>query len=374
MAVLLACRGERSRPIAHIALLLSLVACSDPTGSVPTRERATTVAAVVTSTTPTVGSIGDILGYGVSDAGVIVGPSGGNRPSAYLSDGSSLRLLGSGGLAWDVAGDGHTVGGKNAADAPVVWTATFLSGPWTEQVIPDVGFGGAVRAIASDPLGVPIVMTGNVWTNGTNKTPAKWTPCTTGSGCANGWRLTTLTLMAPITEAWGQDINPSGMIVGMEGTGCCRAAFWDADGAQYVLKPLIDGAAATAWGINDAGTVIVGASNGVAVAWVRSSTTEHFDMVAPIALEAAKSCKGGGTSIAYDVNPDFTTTGTIVGQACGLPVAWKVNVLPISIVKVVLPSTGRSTSGAAYSINRSASSTHRIAGEVNGAGAYWTNF
>ena len=183
-------------------------------------------------------------------------------------------------------------------------------------------------------------------------------------------------LTPPITEAWGQDINPSGMIVGMEGTGCCRAAFWDANNVQSILQPLVVGAAAAAWGLNDAGTIIVGQSNDVAVAWVRASTIAKFDTIAPIRLEAAKTCKGGGVSVAYAVNPDFGTSGTIVGQACGVPVAWKVDVgvSPASIVKVVLPSTGRSTSGEARSINRSSSSFYRIVGAVNGAGAYWTNF
>ena len=375
MSASFACRGERSRSIAGTTLLLSLAACTDPTASVPIVERAH--AAAVAASTPTVVAIGNITGYGVNDAGTIVGPSSGKTSSAYLWDGASLRLLGTGGLSWSIAGDGHTVGGKNAAGVPVVWTSTSPTGPWTELEIPDAGFGGAVRAIASDAFGAPIVMTGNVWTNGTIKTPARWTPCTDESGCTNGWLLSTVPLMAPITEAWGQDINPSGMIVGMEGTGCCRAVFWDANNGQSVLQPLVAGAAAAAWGLNDAGTIIVGQSNDVAVAWVRSSTTANFASVAPIRLEATKTCKSGGVSIAYAVNPDFGTNGTVVGQACGVPVAWKVDVgvSPPSIVKVVLPSTGRSTSGEARSINRSTSGAfYRIVGEVNGAGAYWTNF
>ena len=373
-------RGERLRSIAPILLLLIIGACADPTIGVTITERTSAAGAVVASSTPIATAIGNITGYGVDDGGTIVGPSSGRTSSAYLWDAStnSLKLLGSGGLPWSIAGDGHTVGGKNAADAPVVWTATSPAGPWTEHEIPDLGFGGAVRAIASDANGPPVVMTGNVWTNGTNKTPARWSPCTDGPPeCVNGWRLSTVPLTPPITEAWGQDINPGGMIVGMEGTGCCRAAFWDANNVQSILQPLVAGAAAAAWGLNDAGTIIVGQSNDVAVAWVRASTSVDFASVAPIRLEAPKTCKGTGTSIAYAVNPDFVTSGTVVGQACGLPVAWNVDVAvsPASIVKVVLPSTGRSTSGEARSINRSTSlSLYRIVGAVNGAGAYWTNF
>jgi uncharacterized membrane protein len=372
-------RDTRAFSISAFALLLSTTACSDPVTSVasPLAVRASVTASVTATAAPTVTAIGNIVGYGVNDAGTIVGPSTGNRSSAYLwAQPVGLELLGAGGLAWDISGDGSTVGGKNSAEKPVVWTSTSLAGPWTENVLGDASFGGAVRAIASDALGVPVRMTGNVWRSGATKTPARWSPCTVEPGCTNGWLLTTVTVTPPITEAWGQDINPSGMIVGMEGSGCCRAAFWDANDVQSVLPPVAAGAAAAAWGINDAGTVIVGQSNSIAVAWVRASTSFDFKTIMPIALEGSKTCKGGGTSIAYAVNPDFATAGTIVGQACGAPVAWKVNVatVPVSIVKVVLPSSGRSGSGAAHSINRSTSAAHRIAGQVNGAGAYWTNF
>src|SRR5829696_3191663 len=163
------------------------------------------------------------------------------------------------------------------------------------------------------------------------------------------------------------------MIVGMAGTGCCRAAFWDTDGTQTVLTPISSGAAATAWGINDAGTVIVGSSNGVAVMWIRASTAVSFGTPTPL---DATSCKPSAGSIAYAVNPDLVSTGTVVGQACGSPVAWKVDVgaVPVTFQRVSLPSTGRSTAGLAQSINRSTSPSHRIAGQVNGAGVYWTNF
>jgi uncharacterized membrane protein len=320
---------------------------------------------------PVAVAIGNIIGYGINDLGVIVGPSDGTKSNAYLWDGTGLKLLGTGAVAWDVSNDGLTVGGKNAAGKPVVWTsATSIGGTRTERVLPDAGGGGAVRSIASDALGAPLIMTGNVFTNGSTKTPARWTPCTSEPGCTNGWLLNAITPTSPVFESWGQDINPSGMVVGMEGTGCCRAEFWDVDGTQTILTPLTSGAAAAAWGINDAGTVIVGQSAGSAVMWTRASTGEPF--TTPTRLEAA--CKGNGSSIAYAVNPDLISAGVIVGQACGVPVAWKVDLTSSTIVRVNLPSTGRSTSGVAQSINRSTSASYRIAGQVNGAGVYWTGF
>ena len=359
---------------AGLATLCLTLACADPAPTGPA-VAPPALASAVAAAGPTVVAIGNILGYGVNDAGIVVGPSDGNKSGAYLWPGASpLKLLAAGGIAWDVSQDGLAVGGKNAADVPVLWTATTVAGTRTEVRLPDAGDGGAVRAMVSDVAGAPLLMTGNVFTNGINKTPARWTRCgSEQEGCVNGWLLTTIQVTAPITSAWGQDINPRGMIVGMEGSGCCRAAFWDTNDAQTVLTPVTAGGQASAWGINDAGTVIVGQSDGNAVMWIRASTTAPFG--APTLLDPVP-CKGSGGSIANDVTPDLVATGTVVGQACGLPIAWKVNVsvVPVTIQRVVLPSTGRSGSGSAQSINRSTASPQRIAGQVNGTGVYWTNF
>ena len=372
----------RSRRLTSLLLAipgLALAGCSDPVAVPPVRM---SPLASVAAAVPSVFPIGNVLGYGVNDAGTIVGPSDGNKSSAYLWDSSTgLVLIRTGGLAWDVSQDGLAVGGKSAAGKPVLWTATQLGDQRTEVVLPDAEFGGAVRAMVSDASGHPVLMTGNVFRNGSTKTPARWTPCLQGPPCPTGWQLSTITVTAPIVEAWGQDINPSGMVVGMEGTGCCRAAFWDANDNQTVLLPL-NGGAAAAWGINDAGTLITGQSDGVAVMWLRASTGDSF--TTPMRLDTT-TCRGGGTSIAYAVNPDFSaandgTTGTIVGQACGNPVAWKVSITSLlptitaTITRIALPSTGRSTAGQAQSINRSNGGHYRIAGQVNGTGVYWTNF
>jgi len=357
--------------LAHACAALALAACSDP---VAPRALPTSPNGLVVAAGPTVTAIGNILGNGINDAGTIAGPSDGNRSSAYLWDtATGLKLVATGGLAWDVSQDGLTVGGKNAAGTPVLWTSASVGGTRTEVALPDAGFGGAVRSIVSDAGGAALVLVGNVFTNGSNKTPARWSRCTLEPGCLNGWLLATVEPTPPITEAWGQDVNAAGMIVGMEGTGCCRAAFWDSDGTQTVLTPLAAGAAASAWGINDAGTLIVGQSNGAAVMWVRSNTTLPF--AAPIRLDGG-SCKSSASSIAYALNPDLESAGTIVGQTCGSPVAWKVNIAvsPPTVLRVMLPSTGKSTLGVAQSINRSTSSRHRIAGQVNGTGVYWTSF
>ena len=191
--------------VGRLCLFLAIAGCADPTSVAPTASRPS---ASLAAAGPSVVAIGNVIGYGVNDQGTIVGPSDGNKSSAYLWDASTgLKLVATGGLAWDVSQDGHAVGGKNAAGKPVLWTATSIGGTRTELSLPDAGFGGAVRAMVSDVGGSAVLMTGNVFVNGSTKTPAKWTPCTVEPGCTNGWLLTTVSLAPPIAEAWGQDIQ-----------------------------------------------------------------------------------------------------------------------------------------------------------------------
>ena len=125
---------------------LALAGCSDPVAVAVAPSRVSPLASAAAG--PSVFVIGNILGYGVNDAGTIVGPSDGNKSSAYLWDFTTgLRLVATGGLAWDVSQDGLAVGGKNENGNAVLWTATSIGGARTEVVLPDAGFGGAVRAM-----------------------------------------------------------------------------------------------------------------------------------------------------------------------------------------------------------------------------------
>src|SRR3712207_3770116 len=145
-------------------------------------------------------------------------------------------------------------------------------------------------------------MVGNVWGAGSKKTPGVWKPCAGEADCVNGWHLRTFPATPP--GGWAQDVNASGQAVGMEGTSCCRAMYWDADGTMQVLPPRVSGGGAAAWSINDAGTVIVGQSDGTVV-WVRASTTVPFGQ--PIALPSKTSgCSVFGAP-GYAVMPDLVT-------------------------------------------------------------------
>jgi hypothetical protein len=349
-----------------IACVMMLVACADRAPTMPHLTPPAELSASVSA--PSITSLGPVLGQAVNDAGAVVGAKGSD---VYVWDQTAgAKLVAVGGTVWDIAGDGNSIGGKNAAGNPLLWSRGVV---WSEIALPHLGFGGAVRAIASDGAGAPGIMTGNVWGAGATKTPGVWTRCAGETNCVNGWHLRTLDLVAPVTEGWGQDINASGQVVGMEGTGCCRAMFWDENGMMQVLPPLTSGAAAAAWSINDAGTVIVGQSSDRAVAWVRSSPTSAFGPPTAIAPKTS-GCGSGGGSIAFAVMPDLVTSGTIVGQDCGLPVAWRVTVSGNSLTLVQragLPSAVKSMKGNAPAINRSTSARHGATGQAGGTGVFW---
>ena len=205
----------------------------------------------------------------VNDAGRVTGL---NASGIYVFDVStqSLQNIAFTGTPWALDQLGTTVSGQNSAGKPAVWT--LGAGVWSEHVLPDSGTGGAARGLASDAAtGAATFLTGNVQNSAnTRHTPGKWT----WNGSA--WVLTGLPLPGARAQGFGQGINAAGMAVGMDGTNCCSAFFWDASNTLTVLPQLVSGAASAAWAINDAGTVIVGNSNQVAVAWIRASTSDPW--------------------------------------------------------------------------------------------------
>ncbi len=270
------------------------------------------------------------------------------------------------GTPWDIDQLGTTASGQSNG-LPALWRTT--GGAWSVQILPDLGAGGAARAIASDGSGAPVFLIGNVFRtiNGTGhiKTPARWYKDGTGA-----WALDTLPRPNGI-NFFGQDVTPTGMAVGMDGVTCCLAIFWDVPGATAdtgtVLPPLVPGAASAAYAINDAGTIIVGHSNGVAVAWKRVSTADSW--TTPVALENTSSyCKTsrGGGSGASDVN----AAGIIVGSSCGHAVVWKPS--GAGYTRLVLGDVGNHPNNAeAIAINNAAIP---VAVGTAGPAVYWINF
>lgn len=313
----------------------------------------------VTLATPIPGAISAVA---VNDAGRVTGL---DASGIYVFDvpTQAFQDIGFTGTSSGIDQLGTTVSGQNSAGKPAVWT--LAAGVWSEQALPDSGAGGAARGLASDPAtGAATFLTGNVQNSAnTRHTPAKWT------WNGTSWVLTGLPRSGPNANGFGQGINPAGMTVGMDGTNCCSAFFWDASNTLTVLPPLVSGAPSAAWGINDAGTVIVGSSNQVAVAWIRASTGDPW--TTPVTLEnTASFCtiNKHGTSIAsvaYDVN----AAGIVVGQSCGVPVAWKPS--GGGYTRVPLGDLGNHQGGLANAINNAATP---IAAGTAGQGVFWTNF
>ena len=311
----------------------------------------------VTLATPIPGATSAVA---VNDAGRV---TGGNASGIYVFDvpTGALQNVGTG-IPWAIDQLGTTLSGqiprKNSLGTPAVWT--FAGGVWSPQTIPDLGLGGAARALASDGTGAAALLAGSVdrpCGKGSCHTPAKWTPNGTG-----GWNLTLLSLPGGKGSLFAQGINASGMAVGMDGVTCCTAFFWDASGNVTVLTPLATGAASAAYAINDAGTIIVGNSNSVAVAWTRASTADPWP--APIPLDT-NGCGGGAN--------DINATGVIVGNSCGVPAAWKPS--GGGYTRVLLGDLGNHHPGpeTARGVNNGTVAPLIAAGDV-GQGVFWTRF
>jgi hypothetical protein len=313
--------------------------------------------------------------FAVNDAGRVTGT---DAAGIYVYDiGTGVKQdIGFTGTVWTIDQAGVTLGGTDAATAasnhPLIWTNA--GGTWSQTTLPDLGQGGAVRGGTSDGSAGPGVATrlvGSVFRVVTCKggiTCISTTPAVWSRGTSGAWTLSTLPY--PRRDGFAKDINASGMAVGMEGTNCCLAMYWDADGALTTLPPLVAGAASAAWAINKAGTIIVGNSNAVAVAWTRATTSDPWTTPTPLE-DTSRFCsvitRGNNiTSVAYAINE----AGIIVGQSCNVAVAWRPSGSGYS--RILLGDLGNHpATGLARAINNAASP---IAVGTAGQGVYWHDF
>ena len=313
--------------------------------------------------------------FAVNDAGRVTGT---DAAGIYVYDiGTGVKQdIGFAGTVWTIDSAGVTLGGTdastNASNHPVIWTNA--GGTWSRTTLADLGQGGGVRGATSDGSAGPGVATrlvGTVFRVTTCQgglTCIKTTPAVWSRGTSGTWSLSTLPY--PRGNGFVQDVNKSGMMVGMEGTNCCLAMYWDPAGALTTLPPLVTGAASAAWAINEAGTIIVGNSNGVAVAWTRATATDPW--TTPTIIEDTRqfcSVSKNGTSIAsvaYAVNE----AGIIVGQSCNVAVAWRP--AGSGYTRILLGDLGNHpTTGLARAINNA---PLPIAVGRAGQGVYWHNF
>jgi hypothetical protein len=306
-------------------------------------------------------AIEEPIGRAVNDGGQIVGQSSGGA-AALWDPTVGYVLLDAGGMVWDIDRSGTYIAGRNAAEIPVVWTSKGgPAGPWVETPLPSLGEGGAVRGVASDAAGVAVMMVGNAHSS-SNRNTIVWTRTSTG------WEHRIFPAPAGIIGFWGQAINRRGMVAGMNGSGCCYAAFWDSLGTPTLLQPITSGATAAAWSIDDVGTIIVGQSNGIAVMWTRTFVNGVYGPWSGAkALESSKTtCKG--TSIANAVNGAGKVA---VGSSCGGAVVWIIDD-GVVVERRVLVGLGPPNTGAAFGINDLPNPI--VTGQANNGGVYWRSF
>ena len=301
-------------------------------------------------------------GRAISDGGIVAGANGADVMA--WSPTSGVSLVAANAMVWDIDRNGRTIAGKDAAGKPVIWTsATATPGSWTATTMSDLGEGGAVRGVASDAGGDAVLLTGNAF-SGINKNAIVWTRT------ASGWQQRINRLPPGLVNAWGQAINARGQVVGMDGSGCCTAVYWDSLGEPTKLLPLAKTNAA-AYSINGDGTISVGNSGTQAVYWRRTlSGGVYGPWSGAIALETTSTiCGRNAGSNAYDVN----AAGTIVvGGSCGVAVAWRLS-NGVVTSRDVLQGLGPPNQGVVYGINDAPAP--RAAGSAkNAAGVYWWGF
>ena len=305
-------------------------------------------------------------GRAISDAGMVAGFDGSNVV-AWTPDGGAV-LVASNSAVWDIDRTGSTVGGKagtDFGDKPAIWTsATGAAGSWVVTLLPDLGGGGAVRGIASDATGNAVLLTGNAFV-GNRKNAVVWTKTD------QGWQLRVNSFPPGVTSLFAQGINARGQVVGMDGSGCCSAFYWDSLGAATRLSGVSGSASSAAYSINGDGTIIVGNSGGSAALWRRTLVGGVYGpWSAAIPLDnPAALCGRSYTSIAYDVN----AAGTIaVGSSCGIAVAWQLSGGTVT-ARVVLQGLGPPNQSVVYGINDAASP--RATGSAKtSTGVYWWGF
>ena len=278
-------------------------------------------------------------GRAINDAGQIAGYNG---TAIVLSDPSfGIVPVASGGEVYDVDRNGRTVTGKDAAGDPVIWSSpTGAGGPWATIKLPSLGAGGTTRAIASDAAGDAVMIAGASLrpgvVGGAARRPTVWTRTPTG------WQPRYLTLPGSVAGAWGQAINSRGQVAGMDGSGCCNAIYWDSLGTPTILGN------GTAWSINGDGTVVVGGAGGKAVFWRRTLVAGTYGTwSSATALENTGSYCGKASSVANAVNAAGTV---VVGQSCGIGVAWRLSGSTVTS-RTVLQGPGPPNQSAVYGIN-----------------------
>ena len=250
-----------------------------------------------------------VVGRFINDAGQVVGQTTSNGSVGALWDPQiGTVTIQNGSILNAINQSGSVIAGQASNGLAAVWTsASGAAGPWIRTPLPSLGTNqSSARSMATTAEG-QLILGGNLSLARHN--PAIWTQ--TGAG----WQVTLLTLPPDILDGgWIQGINGLRMGVGMDGSTCCHAFFWDASGAPSHLQPLPGSTQAAAWSINGDGTIIVGNSNGFAVMWTRTLLNGIYGAWSVATPLETTSQYCSGSSAANAVN----AAGTV---AVGLAVA-----------------------------------------------------
>jgi probable HAF family extracellular repeat protein len=256
---------------------------------------------------------------GVNEQGHVVGASaftGEGAHAFFWSAETGMQDIGLGN-AWDIDQAGLLAAGGQANAGPA-GTATLYSrdgtGQWTSGTLPTPGYaGGAARAIASDASGNAALIAGVVRVQVSRKSTVEYPALWTRSGTA--WMLSPLPV-AGFSGGIAYDVTPGGLIAGrVDGGGTpFRAAVWEQASSAPAVLPTTGGQVSEAFAAISNGLLVAGRHNGAPAIWFRTAVGGVW--TGPVLLEGS-GCGG----YAYDVND----VGTIVGQACGEPVAWRVS-------------------------------------------------
>lgn len=307
-----------------------------------------------------------VVGRGINMAGQVVGdPTSKNSSGVLWDPRAGLAQLPNASRAFAIDESGTTVSGKDNNGAAAIWTTgSGPSGPWTETILPlpQGNTIGAARSIAVDVNGNAVIMVG---VSQPIDRPVVWTRT------SNGWTVSIVdTVPAGVPRGVAFSVNAKGQHVGSDGVPGAYALYWDSSGTAAILSSN----AAAAWSINGDGTLVVGDANGVAAMWTRTlSNGMYGPWSGAISLDTPANSCSTPASIAYAVN----AAGTVaVGTSCGVPVAW--NISGTTVTRFLLGTLGPPNTGTAYAINNLA--TPIAAGGVNpassgfGSGVLWKSF
>jgi hypothetical protein len=285
-----------------------------------------------------------------NDAGQM---AGGGAGTITFNPTTGLEVLDPTGEGWAVDQTGTAIVG---GAAPRLWNK--VGGSWQLTLLPTgtSSAGGRASSLVADPSGQALLIGGLEFVPTGKRTTSQQPRLWVWQASTSQWSR----VLLPTGSATKGDVlgvSDNGVVAGW--VGAFQAAVWESDGSGYLMTPLAP-AGSRAMGINSAGTLIVGASGGVAVYWERLS---GGGWSAPITLP-------GGCTLARDVDD----LGRIVANDCpnGTRTGPVALVPPYSAGTMIrLSGLGPSSAGYVEGISPSGS---YIVGQAGGVGVYWRIF